>query len=266
MTNRDIALVMILLGCSVATAAGVETVRVDSSAGAPRLLVDGKPVRARMFWGAPGSGLIPVGPQGERITFEFSPSEDELSRATMHFRFGATPGTVCLDDVHVVEIDAGQDVVPRQQYEQGIDDFNRHWTIWPPGPQNTVGAVEVKPGCGRDQSGGLEVDLKAPKDGRWPDFHIHHHATLGLRKGRRYRVSLWARAEPARNLTIAFYRPGQAYVFLGGPPGPFEQQIKLAADVGVDFVSFPVSLPWPQPGQSVDWSGVEAQCRRVLDA
>ena len=266
MTIRNLPLAIILLGCLVAAAVAAETVRVDPSARAPRLLVDGQPVRARMFWGAPGSGLIPVGPQGEQVTFEFSPTEDEPARATMHFRFGTTPGTIWLDDVHVVEIETGQDVVPRQRYEQGGDDFTQRWTIWPPERQNTVGTVQVEPECGRDQSGGLHIDLKTPADGQWPDFHVYHHPRLELRKGRRYRVSLWARAEPARKLTIAFYRPGQTFVFLGGPPGPFEQQIKLAADARVDFVSFPVSLPWPQPGQSVDWSGVDAQCRRVLDA
>ena len=124
LTKRNLSLAMILLGCSATLAAAVETVRVDSSASAPRLLVDGRPVRARMFWGAPGSGLIPVGPQGEPITFEFSPAEDEPSRATMHFRFGTTPGTICLDDVRVVDLGTGEDVVPRQPYEQGSDDFS----------------------------------------------------------------------------------------------------------------------------------------------
>ena len=55
-------------------------------------------------------------------------------------------------------------------------------------------------------------------------------------------------------------------MLLGGPPNPFERQIKLAADVGVDFVSFPVSLPWPPPGKPVDFSASDAECRQVLDA
>ena len=32
------------------------------------------------------------------------------------------------------------------------------------------------------------------------------------------------------------------------------------------FVSFPVDLPWPRPGRTVDWSTVDAQCQEVLDA
>jgi hypothetical protein len=79
-------------------------------------------------------------------------------------------------------------------------------------------------------------------------------------------VSFWAKAEPARDLTVAFYRPGQTFTYLGGPPSPFEGQIKMAAAVGVDFVSFPVHLPWPKPGEAADWTTADAQCQAVLNA
>lgn len=86
---------------------------------------------------------------------------------------------------------------------------------------------------------------------------------LSLRKERHYRVSFWARAVPERDLTIAFYRPGRVYTYLGGPPGDFASQIKLAANADVPFVSFPVHMPWPQPGQAVDWTTSDQQCQEV---
>lgn len=247
-------------------APAVETVRVDTAAGAPRIMVDGRPVRARMFWGAPGSRPLPLGTAGQEGEFEFSPAQDEPAHATMHFRFGQTPGEICLDDIRVVDLTAGQDVMPVQDFESGMQSFSRAWTYWPPGEQNTVGTTEVQAGRGRDRSAALCVTLKNPPDGRWPDFHIYHHANLALRSGHRYRVQFWARAEPARDLTVAFYRPGQTFTYLGGPPSPFARQIKLAADVGVDFVSFPVHMPWPKPGEPVDWTTSDAQCRAVLEA
>ncbi len=151
-------------------------------------------------------------------------------------------------------------------FEGGMASFHKVWNIWPPGERNTVGTVSVEPGKGRHGSAALHVALKAPPGGTWPDFHIYHQADLALRLGHRYRVSLWARAKPARNLQIAFYRPGATFRFLGGPPGPFQSQIKLAAEAGVDLVSFPMELPWPKPGEPVDWSSVDAQCRTVLEA
>jgi len=265
------AMIRTLIGVALAAlwigdAAGVETVRVDASSGAPRLLVDGKPVRARMFWGAPGSRPLTVGKAGQEATFEFSPAEDEPATATMHFRFGNTPGQVYLDDIRVVDVTTGRDVFPPCDFEDGAEGLRRAWTHWPPGAQNTVATVSVVPGQGRKGSAALHVALKAPADGRWPDFHLYHLPNLALRKGHRYRVSLWARADRPRDLTIAFYRPGQTFVYLGGPPGVFDAQIKLAAEAGVDFVSFPIDLPWPKPGEPVDWSNVDAQCRTVLEA
>ena len=248
------------------TAAAVETVRVDASSGAPRLVVDGKPVRARMFWGAPGARPLPAGKDGRQVVFEFSAIDEEPASATMHFRFGNTPGHVFLDDIRVVEIASGRDVLPRADFESGMAGFERSWHVWPPPAQNTVGTVRVEPGKGRDGSAGLHVAISSPPGDAWPDFHIYHHANLALHKGRRYRVSFWARAEPPRDVTVAFYRPGNPYVLLGGPPGVFETQIRLAAEAGVQFVSFPVELPWPQPGEQVRWSSVDSACRDVLDA
>ena len=79
-------------------------------------------------------------------------------------------------------------------------------------------------------------------------------------------MSFWARADPPRDLNVGFYRPGGKYVFLGGPPGVFESQIRMAAEAGADFVSFPVDLPWPKPGQKADWSVADDACQMVLGA
>jgi hypothetical protein len=207
-----------------------------------------------------------IGTDGQLVEFEFSPLHDEPGQATMHFRFGPSPGAMWLDEIHVFDLTTGQDVIPVQDFSSGMPGFDRAWTYWPPGAQNTVGTIGVDAKGGSENSAALGVTLRNPPDGRWPDFHVYHHANLALRAGHRYRVRFWCRAEPARDLTVAFYRPGQTFTYLGGPPSPFKSQIKLAANVGVDFVSFPVGLPWPKPGESVDWTAVEAQCQTVLDA
>ena len=44
-----------------------------------------------------------------------------------------------------------------------------------------------------------------------------------------------------------------------------ENEIRLAAEAGVNLVSFHVDCPWPKPGEKVDWSKVDKQCQNVLD-
>ena len=61
----------------------------------------------------------------------------------------------------------------------------REWNVWPPEEKQNV---LVAPSAGRDGSAGLRVQVKAPSDGNWPDFHIFHDADLPLVEGHRYRV------------------------------------------------------------------------------
>lgn len=246
--------------------AGVRDCRVDASGGAPRFVLNGIPVRSRIFWGAPGSRPLHVDPAGGLVQFEFTPTEDEPGGATMHFRFGPTPGEVILDDIRVVELETNRDVFPIASFEGGQADFDRSWRVWPTGKDNTVAKIGVETGKGREGSAGLHISLAAPPDRHWPDFHLYHVPTLALKRGCRYHVSFWAKAAPARNITVAFYRPGASFTFLGGPGGVFESQIRLAAAAGVDMVSFPVPMPWPKPGQPEDWRSLDARCREVLAA
>ncbi|MEZ0256881.1 MAG: beta-galactosidase [Chthoniobacter sp.] len=239
--------------------------RVESPNGAPRIVVNGQPVRARMFFGAPGSSALPIGPEWQQIDFEFT-AADSADNGTMHFRFGNGAGDVYLDKIQVTEAGEKGAIIPPSDFENGQHDFERDWTFWPQGAANTVGKIAVEPTAGQDNSGGLHVQLTAPSDGQWPDFHIYHHPKLHFTEGHHYRVQMWAKATPARSLHIEFYQPGQPFLHLGGPADPFPDQIKMAAQVGVDFVSFPIGLPWPKPAEAANFSSEDAACRTVLAA
>lgn len=212
-------------------------VRVDPAGGAPRLVVNGEPVRARMFWGAPGSAPIPITTDWRSIEFEFKAGAD-ATNGTLHFRFGHQAGNVELRDITI------------------DDQAVRDWTVW---PTHLDGAV-------RREGGALNVAITAPANGQWPDFHVYSKPNLKITKDRAYHVRFRARASTSRDLTVAVYRPGQPYVRLGGPQDVFAAQIKLATAAEVNFVSFPVPLPWPKPGETVDWTGVETACETVLRA
>jgi len=242
------------------------TVRVDASRGAPQLVVNGKPVRARMFFGLPAAAPIRIEPTGRAIEFEFAAEDDSRDAGTLHFRFGHTPGDIFLDNIRVVAVPSGKDVTPVSDFESGGDSFARAWASYPTGSANTVGTVSVEPSTGADGTAGLNVTLRQPLDHKWPDWHLYHLPNLSLVRGDRYRVSFWARAEPARDLHVGLYRPGNPYVLLGAPPGSFESQIKLAASAGVDLVSFCASMPWPAPGEPADWTATDKACEHVLRA
>lgn len=262
------------MACAFAALEPGLTVRVQTTNGVPRLLVNGEAVRPRMFFGGPGPGLLRAEPAGSRVEFDFVAEQDARSgpagnrkgTGTLHFRFGQVPGEVFLDDIRVVDVASGRQVSGLSDFEGGMESFSRNWTWWPPGPANTVATVGVETNTGAGGSAGLRVSLRAPGSGGWPDWHIYHLPNLPIERGRRYRVGFWIRADPVRDLTVALYRPGEPFVFLGGPPGAFEAQIRLAHAAGVDFVTFPIEMPWPEPGKTVDWLAVDAVCAKVLSA
>lgn len=257
-------LVCIAAGIALCASAHASlSVRVDASKGAPRLMVNGKPERARIFWGGPGSSTIQLTRDARLVEFDFTPSASTQT-GTMHFRFGKTPGGINLDDIRVTDLTSGKDTMPSRDFEGGIADFDRDWRVWPQGEQNTVGRIKVEKGAGRDGSTGVRIDVTPPPGGVWPDFHVYHEANLAFVQGHRYRVSFWTKAEPERDVTVSFYIPGATFTYIGGPPGHFESEIRLAASAGVNLVSFQIPLPWPAPGEGEDWNGVDSACEQVL--
>ena len=108
----------IALAIGLTTSSYALTIRVDPAGGAPRLVVNGEPVRARMFWGAPGSAPIPVTPAWKEVRVEFVAS-GSATNGTMHFRFGQEPGDVYLDDIRVVDVELPTKPVVNCDFEVG---------------------------------------------------------------------------------------------------------------------------------------------------
>jgi len=95
------------------------TVRVDPSGGAPRLVINGQAVLARMFFGSKNSAPLPVSTDAREVSFEFTPVQSEPAKATMHLRFGPSAGDVYLDDIRVTDLATAGDVVPLADFEAG---------------------------------------------------------------------------------------------------------------------------------------------------
>jgi len=80
----------ILISAAVLPAAPT-IVRVADRAGGPRILVDGKAVPPRMFFGYEGPGKIRAETGLVRADLRVHPSGDVPRNGTLHFRFGQSP-------------------------------------------------------------------------------------------------------------------------------------------------------------------------------
>ena len=233
------------------------TVRVQNTAGGPQICVNGAAIPPRFFWGSENSGRLAVGEKWVEHAFEFTPDPDVAGNGTLHFRFSDTPGEVWIKALRLTDAATGADVLPPETFATE-ENFARTWNVWPVGAANTVGQMKCADGA-------LHVALSAPTNGGWPDFHLHSRCNLAFVKGRTYRCTFLARANPGQSLTPAVYRVDNGvYSQIGGPPGSFYSQIALARDAGVRLVSFAAPTCWAPPEQKQDWSAVDAICRRII--
>ena len=233
-------------------------VRVEKGAGGPRILVDGTAVPPRMFFGLEGAGRIEVTADWSSRSFEIRPPIDAPGNGTFHFRFGQLPGEVSLADVRVTDLE-GRDILPPGSFGSPKG-FAEIWSVFPPDERNTVGKAEVADGV-------LRVTLRKPDRGDWPDFHLHSRLLLRFKAGERYRVSFRVRASPARAITPALYSvANDAWRPIGGPPGPFLEQVAYARDAGVRFISFSAPECWMPPDLPEDWEMLDLLCRSIIEA
>ena len=260
---------LFLLAFSFFQTEGAERVRVETRHGVPLVVVDGQPVRSRIFWGGPTRSVpITLTKEWKEYSAVFTSQGNSEGRGTVHFRFSDDPGVLYLDDITVTEVESGRVVMPLQQFEKKTD-YQQGWTCWPVGKDNKVGVAEVVAGKGYKNSGALSVTLSNLLKGRArPDYHIYCKPTLKMDQGKKYRFSFKAMSPDGIKISHAFYRPGSPFMFLGNndETDKFVSQIKLAADAGVNFVSFPLPFNWPQKGVPQNWDMTDRACERVLAA
>ena len=252
---QSILVILSVAGCLTAPAA--VTVRVKTSAaGVPQIHVDGRPVRPRMFWGWHGHRPIIAGTEWKSFAFEVTPKSGDPG--TLHLRIPSGRDVELLfRNVRIVDAETGADYLDPASLASP-ETFAKAWTIF---DNDTAGHAELKDGCLR-MTGWAKV--RGPK--RPPHFHCYTKRTPFV-PGHAYRVSFEAKAsKPDVPFTPAVYtcRNGvyTRWPFKGDDPFPHE--VKLAAEAGVDFVSFMAPKTIWTDDESYDWGELDDYCDEIL--
>jgi len=249
----------LLLSGSVAFAQPVE-VRVRDTPGGPQIHVDGEPVPPRVFYGSgTGSASVGVGTVWTNHVFEFSADYLVNGQATFHFRFAPnTPGQYWIKDLQLTDTASGTNRFPLTGSFSSPNAFKKGWNVFPEGAANTTGQAEV-------QDGALHVTLAKPAAGKWPDFHLYSRPQR-LQVGHSYRCSFRARGNANLKILPSVYTVANGvFTRIGGPTDTtFLEQVALARDAGVRFITFPASTCWLPPEQPQDWVPLDAMCRRIV--
>jgi beta-galactosidase len=241
----------------LAVGAEVEVRVKPGSAGAPQIHVDGKAVPARMFWGWRGHRPIIVGTAWERFELAFTPKAADPG--TIHFRIPSDRALVVfLRNVRVVDTVTGADYLDPASLSSA-EAFAKAWTVF---DNDTLGHADVTAdGCLKIQGWAKN---KGPKPK--PQFHCYTKRTPFV-EGRRYVLSFEAKASEDDVLL----RPAAYTCYAGNYTrwpftgrDPFPAQVKMAADAGVDLVSFMVPKTIWKDDYTYDWADLDDLCDEVI--
>lgn len=239
-------------------------VALDSTKGAPRILVNGKPVRARMLFGNPGSRPFELGLETQQHGFDFEPFEDS-SDSTLRLDFTETLGEVFVDGFEVFDLDRQE--VRSEPLAPSPSEFRSNWSMLPP-PTRAQGVapanIELLNDLEHEGTKTLHVDARNATANAMASFRIQCRQTISLFRSHRYRASFWARTTGSCHLAVTFISSTPPHNFVGGNDG-FESEIKLAGQAGAPFVSFSVNPPWNQSDSATpDWTWLDDECERIL--
>ena len=254
-SKTKIITLLIFSGCALFADLSVNVDRAHPDAN-PQIFVNGSPVRPRMFWGSERSGGFEIDQQWKEIVFEVTVPFD--ANATLHFRFGKSPGDIWLKDLEVKNTETGQLVFPEHTLTNETI-FANNWNVYPPDERNTVGVLSFK-----DSS--IHINLNDPPAGDiWPDFHVYSDY-VNTPEGKTYRYACLAKASEPRTIFPAVYHVSNGWTYIGGPASNFITQIEMAKDVGVDFITFNVPNCWFSDEKGEDWLSAEYACQNIINA
>ncbi len=256
-------LLVVLAGCC----AFAHDVVVERRGGVPQILVDGTPVRPRMFFGGPTAKTMPVKKGWQHFEQDFIVPHDYEGLITFHFRFTKVNSTTIIDDFRVIDLDTGKDIQPIRDFEGGPEEFKEQWKCWPVSVLGTLAEFGVEEGCGHEGTWGLKLKLE-PQDKLWPDFHYFTaHTPIKLVRGHTIRLSVKIHSNVDTMLALDGYEPPP---IPGGTfikrltDGSYGRQLRMAGKAGARFVTTPIRLPWPKPGEKADWEKIDEQIEYII--
>lgn len=269
-TTSAIALIFLLAIPAIAVSgsqADALTAGVHIVGGVPRLVVNGKPMRPRIFWGGPGTAPLSIAKGRQTLNLTFSPELDEPSTATLHLRFKEVLSTVLIESVHLRDLTAGVDIIPTERLGDAAV-FAKDWAFWPPNANDNSATITIMPDDANGAGGGAQMQFRGPAPGKmWSYTHIYHAANMALRHDHVYQLDVAITSDTPTEGFFQFYRPGNPFVYLGAAQKDvFRDQIQLAAASGVNIISFDrVPIPWPKPGEQPDYSDADSRIRYILE-
>lgn len=245
--------------------------RLESRSGVPLILQNGKPVSSRMVYvSKTAQEVASATPEWSDFSLPFSILQS-CDNASLHLRFFSMafqkkPENICISKLEVVDAATGKTVKNYRFDTEKVDPAIDYWCTgkWNKGKRRPDPVRFVNRNLPDAPEGALCIESNGDPTGKLGEFHLIISG-IPVRKERDYLVRGRIRADRQQNLTASLYKQKPAPFPLTYPGTSLKQQVKLAREAGVNFVTFPVDSVWPEPGKEADYSVLNRICRMILE-
>lgn len=244
--------------------------QVDGRQGLPVIRKDGVPVSARMVYvSKTAQEIATVRPQWSDFTLRFSILKS-CDNAALHLRFFSLafqrkPEEIRFSRIEVRDVTTGR-TVKRYRFDgEKIDPDISFWCTgkWKNGKKMPIPATISNHPAPGIPGGTLRIASPGDPSGKLGEFHLILYG-IPVEKNRDYVVLCRARADREQNLTSSLYHQTAVPQALTYPGTTLRTQVKLAAESGIHFVTFPIDNLWPDADGNSDYSVLDRICRIIL--
>ena len=267
---------LILLAMALPLCAYDTCIQINN--GVPQICVDGKPVRPRWscsrdLWAnyphlehAPTTA-IPLLPETTELDVDFVATQDAQEEISFYFCLqeyvkNRAEVNLFLDDFSVVDVTDNVTVIPLNDFNGG-DGFG----CYPVDKEDF--AIEYVPNGGKDDSPCLKVtrrNVVSCAEAENDQCKVFSQpCKVDVKAGHIYRFHAWVRCTESTRMNLRCYSEPNGRTDLILRYDPMQEQIVLAADADVDFVTTLVNTPWPKDGEERDFRMVDSALQRALD-
>lgn len=251
------------------------TCQIDDVNGVPRIKIDGKPVRTRMLYVSP-TYFIPVAADGDRInskwetkSFNVPAKNENLDTVVIQFKTKIEPMTYWISDFDIIEKKSGKKIYKMNFDSDTLDSRIAFWCKGIYQKKEKLPVVIKNEKIDNTSKSALRVEIQKSSpllDG----FHVYFK-DIKLEANKEYIANLRVKCTGEKNNTfsyVMFQKEHGTYTKIAPEPkSNVEPQVRLARNVGIDVVTFPVQAEhyYIKEGETPDYSYLESALKSIVE-
>ena len=248
----------LLLALTAASLCRSADYTVETFGSIPRICVDGKPVRARMFYGnVPGTHFDESESAPKTVKIKFTAAGDKTQ---VSLNFGAAIGRIEISEMKLADLQSGQ-ISDAYDFSAPDAKIGSNWTVkaleaWrdlregisqtPPDPKK----YPKPPFSAKHENGKLVIEKESVDMSLKRNQSVIHDIerlnflppALKTAKGREYELSVKVATDKRGRCEISLFDGGEKLA--SNTAETFMSQEKFAKERGIDFVSFGMPAFW----------------------